>query len=121
MKLGMAIILCLIIDLFATIYLLLKLAVINPSSINLYYQGDDIQILYNPKGIPFIQATTDNAFFYGIGYAQASLRLWSMQLKKHFVSGTLSEIYGEKFIEADKFFRTLAFKNSSIQSLQSYP
>src|SRR5689334_20483385 len=79
------------------------------------YSG--IQILsnkYNPitikrdrYGVPSIESKTLSDVLYGLGYAQAQDRLWSLHSRRLLIAGRISEVAGERTLEIDKFFRNV--------------
>lgn len=74
----------------------------------------DSTFLYSDKyGIPHIRSKNDRDAFKVLGYKTASERLFQMDLLRRLVSGRLSEIFGDKTVEADKMLRTLGFKRLS--------
>ena len=42
--------------------------------------------------IPHISGTSDEAVYYGLGYAHANDRLWQIDLLRRLISGRLSEV-----------------------------
>jgi len=73
-----------------------------------YPLADTVTIWRNEFGIPHIIARSDEDAFCALGYAQASDRLWQMDLYRRISRGQLAEIFGESFVETDAFFRTLS-------------
>lgn len=62
-------------------------------------------------GVPHISAKSKEDANFAFGYTMAQDRLFQMELQRRLARGELSEIMGEKFIDIDKFFRTLLFKH----------
>src|SRR5580698_10593042 len=54
-----------------------------------------VSIVRDEHGVPHIDALTDADAFYAIGYVQAQDRLWQLELQRHLVQGTLSEVFGK--------------------------
>ena len=102
-------------------YFMLKFSAIAPQSLNLQYKGDHLNIHFNAKGVPIITASTFNAFIYAVGYMHAHYRLWDMTIKRSMASGRMSEIFGERTLQMDKFFRIYNFEKASEQSVNSLP
>lgn len=71
--------------------------------------GQESKIYRDEWGIPHIYAQSLEDVFFAQGYAQAQDRLFEMDLSRRAVRGRLSEIFGEKFLEADKFFLSIGF------------
>lgn len=69
-----------------------------------------VSIYRDNFGIPHIVAkTSDLDAFFGLGYVQAQDRLWQMVFQRHVARGTLSELFGKKTINEDKFLRAWGF------------
>jgi penicillin amidase len=67
-----------------------------------------IEIIRDFYGVPHIYAQNEPDLYFGLGYAMAQDRLWQMEFHRRLGHGRLSEIFGEDFIEADRFFRLLS-------------
>lgn len=82
--------------------------------------GQDVEVLFDKKGIPHIKAIHEQDAFRALGYVMAQDRLFQMDLLRRLAKGRLSEIFGEKALEADKLFRTLdllaPFKESTYKA-----
>ena len=68
-----------------------------------------VVIRRDDRGIPHITAFTEPDLYFGEGFACAQDRLWQMDLLRRVAEGRLSEILGEKTVDADRYFRTLGF------------
>ena len=60
------------------------------------------QIIRDARGIPHIRASNDHDLFFAQGYAEASDRLFQMDLLRRFVYGRLAEIIGSAALRADE-------------------
>jgi len=69
---------------------------------------DLVDIIRDVHGIPHIYAQNEPDLFFAMGYAMAQDRLWQMEFYRRVGTGRLAEILGEKALEADRHFRTLA-------------
>jgi penicillin amidase len=72
-----------------------------------------VSIYKNQYGIPHIIGQTENDAFFGLGFAQASDRLWQMDYFRRIAKGRLSEIFGKETIKLDQYFRTLEIETIS--------
>jgi len=72
-----------------------------------------VDIYYDDFGIPHIYAENNIDAMIALGYAHAQDRLWQMELVSRISAGRLSEIFGEKLIEADKFYHSLGIAKNS--------
>ena len=52
-------------------------------------------------GIPHVYAKTYEAIFFGIGYAEAQDRLFTLFFKKMFVQGRTAELFGPEAVASD--------------------
>jgi len=83
--------------------------------------GADAAIARDPNGIVYITATSDNDAWASLGYAHAQDRLWQMDLMRRAGAGRLSEIFGGKTIEADRFLRTIGIARTAQDILEAMP
>lgn len=67
----------------------------------------EIEIVRNNYAVPHIFAPTDEAVFYGLGFAHAQDRLWQMTLMRRASQGRLAEIFGPTQFETDHLMRAL--------------
>ena len=97
---------------------------------------EKVKVFWGPYGIPHLFAANEHDLFVAQGYIHAQERLWQMDLSRHFLSGRLSEIIGEKFIpwkelsihardksttDLDYFIRLIGTRRSACASLQLLP
>lgn len=73
----------------------------------------NIQIYKSPNGIPHIIAEDLNDAMFGVGFVQASDRLWQMDYLRRVASGELAEILGPSAVKFDQYFRALQLKTYS--------
>jgi penicillin amidase len=59
-------------------------------------------IIWDKYGIPHIYATTDEAGFYALGWVEASLRLFQMDLFRRLPEGRLSALLGPQALPSDE-------------------
>lgn len=70
-------------------------------------------------GVPHIYAMTEKDALTVLGYVHAQDRLWQMELLRRIAPGRLSEIFGSKALNNDKFFASLGInENSQISVIQ---
>jgi penicillin amidase len=90
-----------------------------------------VRIARDSRGVPTIEAHSDQDAFFAIGYVHAQERLWQMELLRRTANGRLGEVLGRGSVRFDVFFRILgvaraagtAWKSLSPQaqaSLQAY-
>lgn len=80
----------------------------------LHFEGlkGQVTIQYDHEGIPHIHALHEEDGFFGLGFAMAQDRLFQMDLMRRVTQGRLSEVLGEKTLEADILFRTIKFNRA---------
>lgn len=61
------------------------------------------------RGIPYIEASTEEDLYFAQGYAVASDRLWQMELLRRSGRGELAEVFGRRLLEEDNRHRTFGF------------
>ncbi len=78
-----------------------------------------IEIFRDGFAVPHIFADHPDDLAFGMGYAMAQDRLWQMDLFRRVAAGRLSEIFGERTLEADRLARVLGFQRDAVKSLGS--
>jgi penicillin G amidase len=73
----------------------------------------EVEVLYDNYGIPHIYAQNEEDLFMAFGYVHAQDRLFQMEVLRRLADGRLSEVFGEKALPSDKFFRTLSFREQA--------
>ncbi|MFN7778336.1 MAG: penicillin acylase family protein [Betaproteobacteria bacterium] len=64
-------------------------------------------IFRDAHGVPTIEAPTEAAALFALGYAHAQDRLWQMEFNRRLAQGRLAEILGPAAVSTDKVIRTL--------------
>ena len=72
------------------------------------------------NGIPHIEAETYQDGVFALGYAHAEDRLWQMFVGYKLALGEISEVFGAKGLEYDKFSRMLNFKSVCEYTIQNF-
>ncbi len=81
---------------------------------------EEVEVFYDTYGIPHIYAQNAEDAYFALGYVHAQDRLFQMELIRRAGSGRLSEIFGAKTIETDKFFRTIGIRKAAEKSAKIY-
>ncbi len=68
-----------------------------------------VQVMRDARGVPQIYADSPQDLFRAQGYVQAQDRFYEMDVRRHFTSGTLSEMFGAGQVANDAFLRTLGW------------
>jgi penicillin amidase len=74
---------------------------------------DEVEVIFDPYGIPHIYGQNETDVYFALGYVHAQERLFQMEMMRRITAGRLSEILGEKLIKTDKFFRTLGIQEQN--------
>jgi penicillin amidase len=67
------------------------------------------ELRYDDARVPHVEAQSDRALYYAVGYAQATDRLFQMDLFRRRMRGTLSAVLGERTVESDVFHAQMDF------------
>jgi penicillin amidase len=114
-------ILLIVVFFLSLIFLLFAINLANVSVIEDTFEGSspkvvqNVKIYKNPSGIPHIVAPVLEDCIFGIGFAQASDRLWQMDFLRRVAYGKLSEVMGKDLIKFDQYFRALELKKISAK------
>jgi penicillin amidase len=76
-----------------------------------------VEVLYDNYAIPHIYAQNEEDLFDAFGYVHAQDRLFQMEVLRRLADGRLSEVFGEKALQSDKFFRMLSFREQAKLTL----
>jgi penicillin amidase len=69
-----------------------------------------VQVQYDERGVPHIQAANEADLYRALGYVHAQDRLFQMEALRRLANGELAEVFGADLIETDKLFRTLGLR-----------
>ena len=82
---------------------------------------DSSVVTYFDKfGVPHIYGKNEEDVFRVLGYIHAKERLFQMDMIRRVSAGRLSEIFGSKTLEADKFFRMLGINRRADESAKAF-
>jgi penicillin amidase len=81
--------------------------------------SDEVQVYFDAIGTPHINAQNQHDAYTALGYLHAQDRLWQMELIRRIPAGRLSEIFGEKLIESDKFMSGLGIEENAEKTIQN--
>ncbi len=68
---------------------------------------DEVQVVYDERLVPHIEAKNDEDLYFMQGYITAKHRLWQMEISTHAAAGRVSEIVGEKALDNDRLMRRI--------------
>jgi penicillin amidase len=79
----------------------------------------DATVTYDDAGVPHVEADTEPAAYYAVGYVQAADRLFEMDLIRRLMDGRLSAALGETTVESDVFHAKMDFRAAAKASRQA--
>jgi penicillin G amidase len=86
-------------------------------------QTFDVEIIRDSWGIAHVYGGSDEAVFYGAGYATAEDRMFQMMLRRRVVSGRTAEILGrgpdDRFFKSDQKFRIFGITRRAVERLKA--
>lgn len=88
------------------------------STLSLSGLNSPVDVHWDPYGVPYIYAESEEDLYYTVGYTHAQERLWQMTLQQLAAEGRFAEFLGEDLVEVDKYQRTLGFWETA-QNLES--
>lgn len=71
----------------------------------------EVRVTYDERGIPAIHAGSELDAYRAVGFVQAQHRLFHMDLNRRLGCGRLAEIFGERALNVDRYFRTLGISH----------
>ncbi|MFB6154191.1 MAG: penicillin acylase family protein [Halodesulfurarchaeum sp.] len=66
-------------------------------------------VTYDDYGVPEVNAETETALYYAVGYLHAKDRLFQLDLQRRVMRGELSAVVGPATLESDKFHVSMDF------------
>ena len=70
---------------------------------------EPVEVRTDEHAIPHIFANNDEDLFFAQGYITARERMFQMDLTRRAGRGELSELFGDKTVKTDRYFKTLGF------------
>lgn len=107
----------------AVIVAAIAIGTVPPLSGSLAMQGltKPVAIVRDRHAVPHITGRALADIYRGLGFAHAQDRLWQMELLRRAGQGRLSEIFGERTLDADIFLRTLDLAGHAERSAARLP
>jgi penicillin amidase len=78
-----------------------------------------VRIVRNEWGIPHIYAENLPDAYYALGYAMTQDRMWQIDMMRRLATGRLSEVFGNKTVEIDKFIRNIKIPIASRDDINN--
>lgn len=79
---------------------------------------DSVAIYTSGEGIPFIKASNTKDMLFTLGYLHARDRLLELEFNRLVAEGRLSEFFGPKMVNADKYLRQLMLPTKAALQLK---
>ena len=79
-----------------------------------------IKIYTDENGFSHIKASSREDAYFGLGFEHAKHRLFQIDMNRRIATGTLSEIFGKKTIDTDKFMRKLGYNHYCKNALNYF-
>ncbi|AUX08664.1 penicillin amidase [Halalkaliarchaeum desulfuricum] len=70
-------------------------------------------VRFDDEGVPHVDADSEVAAYYAVGYAQAADRLFQLDLQRRVMRGRLSEVVGPDALESDEFNVRMGFLDAA--------
>ena len=76
-----------------------------------------VEVVFDEHAVPHIKAQSEEDLFMAFGYVHAQDRLFQMEVLRRLADGRLAEVFGEKALDSDRFFRTLSLREHAKKTL----
>lgn len=83
--------------------------------------GRPADVLVDRWGVAHIYAASPEDAYYAQGYMHATERLFQMELSRRAPQGRLSEVFGRKTVEVDRYMRRLGLHRAAAEELRILP
>ena len=74
-------------------------------------------VVRDRAGIAHITRRNRHDLFMAQGYVHAQERMWQMEVWRHISAGRLAEMFGKSQLDADRFIRTLGWRQAAERDL----
>ena len=77
-----------------------------------------MDVRWDRWGVPHVYAQSQGDLFFIQGYLHAQDRLWQMDFHRRAGAGRLSELFGQRTLEADRFLRRVGLRRAAREESQ---
>ena len=84
------------------------------------FLNNNVNVYRDDKGVPTIEANSDEDLYKAQGFIQAQDRLFQMDLARRQASGRLSEVVGKAALDNDKKFLVFSLRKAAEKSYDGY-
>jgi penicillin amidase len=81
---------------------------------------EPVEVYRDQRGVPHIYARNTHDLYLAQGYITAQDRLWTMDIDRVVTAGRLAELFGARWVNLDRHFRTLGLRRAAEASLITY-
>ena len=81
----------------------------------------EVLVFEDAQGVPHVRATSLSDALYAQGWLHAEERLWQMDVNRRVGHGRLSEFFGRRTLDTDRFLRTVGFGRAAQRTLEGLP
>jgi penicillin amidase len=81
---------------------------------------EQVEIFWDPHGVPHIYANNTHDLYFTQGYVAASERLFQIELSMRLGTGRLSEVIGERTLPMDRFIRTVGWNRAGRRLIEQW-
>jgi penicillin amidase len=85
---------------------------VRDGSVSLGALSAPVNIRYDERGVPHINASNEIDLYRALGYVHAQDRLFQMEIIRRLARGELAEILGPALVDTDRLFRTLGLRQT---------
>ncbi len=78
----------------------------------------EVNVVWDDRQIPHIFADNSMDLYLAQGYLTARARLWQMDFTKRVTAGRLSELFGSRMIDFDRFYRRIGMVSGAEVALE---
>ena len=79
---------------------------------------DSVEVLFDKHAIPHVSCKKESDCAEALGFLHAQDRLFQMEMLRRVGGGRLSEVFGEKTLQTDRFFRTLGLREVAKEQVK---
>ncbi len=80
-----------------------------------------VELRRDRHGVPHIEARSERDAWFGLGFAHGQDRLYQIEFLRLFGRGELASVLGARFVETDRYFRTLGLHRAAARNVAALP
>ena len=75
-----------------------------------------VLVRFGPHAVPTVEAQSVGDMLFAQGYLVASERMWQMDLMRRLAGGRLAEVFGERALPLDRYYRTIGLPRAAREA-----